>query len=168
MRSALDSPDPVVFFEPIPLYRGFKQDVPLEPFRIPFGKARTIRSGTDVTVVVYGYATRAAVVAAEQLANEGFSVELIDLRTIYPWDVESIVSSVKRTGRLVTVHEASMTAGLGAEIVATVSERAAYTLESPPVRVAHSDLFWGPTQLEVHSRISIERIVAGVHRAMKG
>jgi pyruvate dehydrogenase E1 component beta subunit len=168
MRTALESPDPVVFFEPIPLYRGFKQDVPTEPFRIPFGKARTIRDGTDATMVVYGYATRAAVAAAEQLAGNGTSVELIDLRTIYPWDVDAVVASVERTGRLVTVHEASMTAGLGAEIVATVTERAAYSLESPPVRIAHADLFWGPTQLEVHSRISIERIVAGVQRAMRG
>jgi 2-oxoisovalerate dehydrogenase E1 component len=168
MRTALESPDPVVFFEPIPLYRGFKQAVPIDPFRVPFGRARTIRSGTDVTVVVYGYATRAAVAAAEQLATEGVSVELIDLRTIYPWDVDTVVASVERTGRLVTVHEAPLTAGLGGEIVATVTERAAYSLESPPVRVGHADLFWGPTQLEVHSRISIERITAGVRRAMKG
>ena len=106
--------------------------------------------------------------AAQPLAGEGASVEVIDLRSIYPWDVDTVLSSVEKTGRLVVAHEDHLSGGVGAEIVATVTEQGAYFLETPPVRVAHMDVFWGPTQLEPYSTITAERITAGIRRALKG
>lgn len=168
MESALASDDPVVFLEPISLYRGLKQDVPVEPYRIPFGRARVLRDGTDVTVVSWGPPVRQALTAAETLANDGVSAEVVDLRTLYPWDRETVLDSVERTGRLVVAHEAQTTSGFGAEVLAAVSEHGLYSLEAPPVRVAHMDVFWGPTQLERYSMITAERIAAGIRRALAG
>ena len=168
LESALTGEDPVVFMEPICLYRGLKEDVPVEPYMIPFGKARTLRTGEHVTVVTWGPPVHKALEAADTLADEGVSTEVIDLRTLYPWDTEAVLGSVERTGRIVVVHEAQTTAGLGAEIVATVSEQALYCLEAPPVRVAHMDVFWGPTRLEPHSMITPQRIAAGVRRTLEG
>ena len=168
MESALASDDPVAFFEPISLYRGLKQDVPVDPYRIPFGRANVLRDGTDVTVVSWGPPVREALKAAETLAAEGVSTEVVDLRTLYPWDRETVLDSVDRTGRLVVVHEAQTTSGFGAEVLAAVSEHGLYSLEAPPVRVAHMDVFWGPTQLERYSMITADRITAGIRRALAG
>ncbi len=168
MESALCSEDPVVFMEPISLYRGLKQDVPVEPYRIGFGRASVLRDGTDVTVVSWGPPVREALKAAEALTEEGVSAEVIDLRTLYPWDRETVLASVERTGRLVVAHEAHTTGGFGAEILAAVSEQGLYSLEAPPVRVAHMDVFWGPTQLERYSMITADRIAAGIRRALAG
>ncbi len=168
LETALASPDPVMFFEPIALYRGLKEDVPVEPYSIPFGRAAVRREGTDVTVVSWGLPQHEAQKAADALAGEGISVEVIDLRTIYPWDVDTVLASVEKTGRLVVAHEDHLSGGVGAEIVSTVTEQGAYFLETPPVRVAHMDVFWGPTQLESYSTISAERITAGIRRALRG
>ena len=168
METALTSDDPVMFFEPIALYRGLKEDVPVAPYSIPFGRAAIRRSGTDVTVVSWGLPQHEAQKAADALAGEGISVEVIDLRTIYPWDIEMVMASVEKTGRLVVAHEDNLSGGVGAEIVATVTEQGAYFLETPPVRVAHMDVFWGPTQLEPYSAITAERISAGIRRALRG
>ena len=168
MESALASQDPVVFLEPISLYRGLKQEVPVEPYRIGFGRASVLRDGTDVTVVSWGPPVREALKAAEALAAEGVSAEVVDLRTLYPWDRETVLDSVERTGRLVVAHEAHTTSGFGAEILAAVSEQGLYSLEAPPVRVAHMDVFWGPTQLERYSMITADRITAGIRRALAG
>ena len=168
MESALASDDPVVFLEPVSLYRGLKQDVPVEPYRIPFGRASVAREGSDVTVVSWGPPVRAALAAAAALADEGISAEVIDLRTLYPWDRGTVLASVEQTGRLVVAHEAHTTGGFGAEVLAAVSEHGLYSLEAPPVRVAHSDVFWGPTQLERYSMITPERIAAGIRRALAG
>ncbi len=168
LETALASPDPVMFFEPIALYRGLKEEVPVEPYSIPFGRAAVRREGTDVTVVSWGLPQHEAQKAADALAADGVSVEVIDLRTIYPWDVDTVLASVEKTGRLVVAHEDHLSGGVGAEIVATVTERGAYFLETPPVRVAHMDVFWGPTQLEPYSTISADRITAGIRRALKG
>ncbi len=167
LESALASDDPVVFLEPISLYRGFKQEVPVEPYQIGFGLASVARQGTDVTVVSWGPPVRRTLEAAEALTAEGISVEVIDLRTLYPWDRETVLASVERTGRLVVVHEAQMTSGFGAEVLAAVSEHGLYSLEAPPVRVAHADVFWGPAQLEQYSMITTERITAGIHRVLE-
>lgn len=168
LETALASPDPVMFFEPIALYRGLTEQVPIEPYSIPFGRAAVRREGTDVTVVAWGLPQHEAQNAAASMANEGVSAEVIDLRTIYPWDAETVLASVAKTGRLVVAHEDHLSGGVGAEIVATVTEQAAYHLETPPVRVAHMDVFWGPTQLEPYSTISADRISAGIRRAMQG
>jgi pyruvate/2-oxoglutarate/acetoin dehydrogenase E1 component/TPP-dependent pyruvate/acetoin dehydrogenase alpha subunit len=168
LESALCSEDPVVFMEPISLYRGLKQDVPTGPYRIGFGRASVLRAGTDVTVVSWGPPVREALKSAEALAAEGMSAEVIDLRTLYPWDRETVLASVDKTGRLVVAHEAHTTGGFGAEILAAVSEQGLYSLEAPPVRVAHMDVFWGPAQLERYSIITADRITAGIRRALAG
>lgn len=168
METALASPDPVVFMEPIPLYRGLKEEVPLEPYSLPFGRAVVRREGADVTLVSWGPPMHEALKAAAAMADDGVSVEVIDLRTIYPWDTETVLASVEKTGRLVVAHEAHLTGGFGAEIAATVAEDGAYFLETPPVRVGHMDVFWGPTQLEPFSMITPDRITAGIRRAMRG
>jgi len=168
LASAIQSNDPVMFFEPINLYRGLKEDIPVEDYTIPIGRARVRREGDDLTIVTYGSMVHQCDRAAELLAEAGVSAEVIDLRTLYPWDEETVLASVGKTGRLMTVHEANLTNGLGAEVLATVVEKAAYHLETPPVRVGHLDNFWGPTQLEPHSAISPERLAAAAQRAMKG
>lgn len=168
METALASPDPVVFLEPIPLYRGLKEEVPLEPYEIPFGRAVVRKPGTDVTVVTYGPPMHESLKAAEALEAEGISAEVIDLRTLYPWDTETVMASVEKTGRLVVAHETHITGGFGAEIAATVAEKGAYLLEAPPVRVGHMDVFWGPAQLESWSMITSDRIAAGIRRCAAG
>lgn len=168
LETALASPDPVMFFEPIVLYRGLKEEVPVEPYSIPFGRAAIRREGTDVTVVTFGPPQHEAQKAADALAGEGISVEVIDLRTLYPWDTDTVLASLEKTGRLVVAHEDHLTGGIGAEIVATATEQGAYFLETPPVRVAHMDVFWGPAQLEPFSTITSDRIAAGIRRAMRG
>lgn len=168
LASALKSPDPVMFFEPIALYRGLYDQVPTEHYEIPIGRAAIRRPGTDVTIVTWGPPIHEAGKAAGALADEGISAEVIDLRTIYPWDRDAVLASVEKTGRLVVAHETHLTGGFGAEIVATIAEEAAYSLETPPVRVGHMDVFWGPTRLEQYSVISADRIAAGARRAIRG
>ena len=124
---------------------------------------------TDVFEVAEGMSVSQDLrLSSSAIELEGISVEVIDLRTIYPWDTETVLSSVEKTGRLVVAHEDHLSGGVGAEIVATVTEQGAYLLETPPVRVAHMDVFWGPTQLEPYSTISADRISAGIRRAMRG
>jgi pyruvate/2-oxoglutarate/acetoin dehydrogenase E1 component len=109
-----------------------------------------------------------AMLAAGQLEADGVSVEVIDLRTLYPWDTETVLASVEKTGRIVTAHEDHLSGGTGAEILATIAEQGAYFLETPPVRVGHMDVFWGPTQLESFSMITADRIAGGIRRALRG
>lgn len=168
LASALASPDPVMFFEPIALYRGLYDEVPTERYEIPIGRAAIRREGTDVTIVTWGPPIHEADKAAAVLADEGISAEVIDLRTIYPWDRDTVLASVEKTGRLVVAHETHLTGGFGAEIVATIAEQAAYSLETPPVRVGHMDVFWGPTRLEPYSVITADRVAAGARRAVRG
>ncbi len=168
LETALRSPDPVIFMEPISLYRGLHDEVPTQPYTIPFGRATVSREGHDVTVVSWGPPLHAALAAAKVLDSEGVSVEVIDLRTLYPWDRETMLASVEKTGRAVVVHEAHLTGGVGAEIVAGIAEHGAYFLDAPPVRVAHMDVLWGTTQLEHFSIITPERVAAGVRRALAG
>jgi len=167
MATALAADDPVLFYEPIARYFVREEGVPVEPYRIPFGKAAVRRHGEDVTVVTYGNAVHVAVDAAARLAESGVSCEVLDLRTLKPWDRDAVVDSVVKTGRLVVVHEAPLWDGFGAEIVATITERAGFHLETPPVRVGHADAVWGPAQLEPFSMMTPERVVAAVNRALE-
>jgi pyruvate dehydrogenase E1 component beta subunit len=139
LRAAIDDPDPVLFFEPKRIYRAIRDEVPEGGERVPLGKAEVLRDGDDVTCLAYGAMVYEALAAAGEVEAEGISVELIDLRTLSPLDVETLEASVKKTGRLVVVHEAPLTGGFGAELVATITERCFYSLESPPVRVTGFD-----------------------------
>lgn len=136
LLAAIKSNDPVLFMEPKVLYRAAEEQVPVDAYELPLDKAEVLKPGKDVTIVSYGtplYTCSAAIEAAER--DFGCSVELIDLRTIYPWDRETILESVKKTGRAIVVHESMMNAGVGAEVAATIQERAFTRLEAPVKRV---------------------------------
>ena len=167
LAAALESEDPVIFFEPIAKYFTRYDNVPVEHYTIPIGKARIAREGTDVTIVTYGNTVGISEQAAEQLEDQGVSVEVIDLRSIKPWDEQCVLDSVEKTGRLVVVHEAAKSGGFGAEIIATVMEKGGYLLETPPVRVAHADMPWAVAKLEPYSMIQPERIAAAVRKVME-
>ncbi len=140
MKSAIRSNNPVLFFEQKYLYKTLKGEVPEGDYVVPIGKGDVKREGKDVTVVATGWMVHKALEAAEVLAKEGIEAEIIDPRTLKPLDEELILSSVKKTGRLVTVHEASLTGGFGAEVSAVVSEKGFQYLKSPVKRVAAPDM----------------------------
>jgi pyruvate dehydrogenase E1 component beta subunit len=137
--AAIRDPDPVIFFEPKRVYRSFREEVPIEEYTVEIGKAKVLNEGDDVTVITWGAMVFQCLDALDQLP-ENVSVELIDLRTIYPIDVEAIVESVKKTGRAVVVHEAPKTAGMGAEIAALIQEHCFLHLQAPVQRVAGFDV----------------------------
>lgn len=124
LTAAIQDPDPVIFMEPKRIYRAFKQEVPEEEYIVPIGKAKVVREGTDITVVAWGAMVREAEKAAKELEAQGISVELIDLRTIKPIDKETIINSVKKTGRFLVVHEAVQSFGPGAELISIVTKDA--------------------------------------------
>jgi acetoin:2,6-dichlorophenolindophenol oxidoreductase subunit beta len=135
LTTAVEDPDPVVILEPAALY-GVPGQVPTGEHRVPLGRANVIREGADVTVVTYGTQVPAALGVAEQLAGDGIDVEVIDLRWIQPWDQETVLASVRKTGRAVVLHQAVKRLGLGAEIAAVLQEELWGTLQAPVVRVA--------------------------------
>lgn len=135
--SAIRDPDPVIFFEPKRLYRAFRQEVPEGDYTVPIGKASIVREGTNVTVISWGAMVRVCLQAIEKLEN--ISVELIDLRTLAPLDIETVLSSVTKTGRVVIVQEAPRTCSLSSELTALITERALLQLQAPVVRVTGYD-----------------------------
>ncbi|SDC09633.1 alpha-ketoacid dehydrogenase subunit beta [Shouchella lonarensis] len=137
--SAIRDNDPVVFLEHMKLYRSFRQEVPEEEYTIELGKADIKREGKDVTIVAYGAMVQASLKAAEQLAEEGIDAEVIDLMTISPFDVETVVKSVEKTNRAIVVQEAQKQAGIAANVVAEITERAILSLEAPVLRIASPD-----------------------------
>ncbi|WP_440770271.1 alpha-ketoacid dehydrogenase subunit beta [Natronorubrum sp. DTA28] len=140
LTAGIRDPDPVVFLEPKLLYRAFRQAVPTGSYEVPLGDAAIRREGSDVTVYAWGAMTRPTLIAADNVAEEyGVDVEVVDLRTLSPLDVETIVDSFEKTGRAVIVHEGPKTGGLGAEVAATIQERAVLYQEAPIKRVTGFD-----------------------------
>ena len=139
LLAAIADPDPVLFFEPKRVYRAAKNEVPEGHYLVPLESARVVRVGSDVTVVAYGAMLYEALHASEQASEQGLQAEVIDLRTLWPVDIDTVLESIKKTGRLVVVHEAPRTCGFGAELVALVCEKAFHHLEAPPVRVTGFD-----------------------------
>ncbi|MCS7176151.1 MAG: alpha-ketoacid dehydrogenase subunit beta [Candidatus Kapabacteria bacterium] len=137
--AAIRDPNPVVFLEHKGLYRKVRQEVPSGAYALSLGKAAIVRSGRDVSVVAYGSAVHLALEVAQTLSAEGIEVEVVDLRTLVPLDEGTILESVRRTNRVVVVHEAPLTAGFGAEIVARITEKAFTALDAPVLRVAAAD-----------------------------
>ncbi|MGO4940027.1 alpha-ketoacid dehydrogenase subunit beta [Fundicoccus sp. Sow4_D5] len=137
--SAIRDNDPVVFLEHMKLYRSFREEVPEEEYTIPLGKAKVVLEGTDATVITYGAMVQESVKAAEVLAEEGVSVEVVDLRTVQPLDIETITASVEKTGRVVVVQEAQRQAGVGSRVIAEISERSVLSLVAPIGFVAAPD-----------------------------
>ena len=140
LLSAIRDPDPVIFMEPKRIYRAIREEVPEGDYTIPLGKARMVQEGSDVTVVAWGAMVREVLSAAEQLKADKIDMEIIDLRTISPIDIETIANSVRKTRRAVIVHEAPKTCGLGAEIIALINEKALLSLEAPVERVTGFDI----------------------------
>ena len=139
LLASIRDPDPVLFFEPKRIYRAAKGDVPEGDYTVPIGKAAVLREGKHLTVLAWGAMLYEAVAAADEAQKQGIEVEIVDLRTLWPVDVETIVASVKKTGRVLVVHEAPKTCGFGAELIALVNEKAFDHLEAPPARVCGFD-----------------------------
>jgi pyruvate dehydrogenase E1 component beta subunit len=166
LLSALRDPDPVIFFEPKRVYRAAKGLVPEGDFSVPIGSASIAREGKHVTVLAYGAMLYEALDAATKASERGVEAEVIDLRTLWPVDIDTIVTSVKKTGRLVVVHEAPRTGGLGAELVSLVCEKAFYHLEAAPVRVTGFDTPF-PYTLELEYLPLSHRIVPAIIQAAR-
>lgn len=161
LRSAIESPDPVVFLEPKHMYWS-KADVELPVRTEPFGKAAIRRAGAGATLVTYGASLPVSLRAAEAAAEEGWDLEVIDLRTLNPYDDDTIAASVRKTGRALVVHEASGFAGFGAEIAARIGEQCFHSLEAPVRRVTGFDIPYPPPMLERHHLPSVDRILDAV------
>ena len=153
--ASIRDPDPVMFFEPKRIYRAFREEVPEDEYVLPIGKARTVCEGNELTIVSWG----ASVVQCMQaIEKSGKDIELIDLRTIYPFDIDAIEESVKKTGRCVVVHEAPLTCGFGAEISARIMERCFLHLEDPVQRVSGFDTIMPYYKLELDYMPDASRI----------
>ncbi|MGG4267061.1 alpha-ketoacid dehydrogenase subunit beta [Peribacillus simplex] len=146
--SAIRDNDPVIFLEHMKLYRSFRQEVPEEEYTIPLGKADVKREGTDLSIITYGAMVQESIKAAEELAKEGHSVEVVDLRTVSPLDIDTIIASVEKTGRAIVVQEAQKQAGIAANVVAEINERAILSLDAPVLRVAAADTVFAFSQAE--------------------
>lgn len=165
--AAIRDPDPVLFLEPKRIYRAFKQDVPEESYELPIGKAKIVKEGKDVTIVAWGAMVRDTQAAMDMVKDKGIDPELIDLRTISPIDRETIIESVKKTGRIIIVHEAPKTLGLGAEIMAIVNEKAFLYLEAPPTRVTGFDTIFPLAKGENHYMPTPERIAKTIEEVVR-
>ncbi|AYA75255.1 MULTISPECIES: alpha-ketoacid dehydrogenase subunit beta [unclassified Robertmurraya] len=148
LLSAIRDNDPVIFLEHMKLYRSFRQEVPEEEYTIPLGKADVKREGKDLSIITYGAMVHESLKAAEELEKEGFSVEVVDLRTLAPLDIDAIVASVEKTGRAIVVQEAQKQAGIAAQVVAEINDRAILSLEAPVLRVAGPDTVYPFSQAE--------------------
>lgn len=164
--SAIECNDPVIFMEPKRIYRAIKQEVSEKKFSIPIGKAAVLSPGKDVTIVTYGAMVREVQKAMVKAKEAGISVELIDLRSIYPIDRETIAESVKKTGRIITVTESVRSFGVASEITQIVSEDAFLSLEAPPKRVSPFDVIVPLPQGEHHYMISPDQIFYEIEKTV--
>ncbi len=167
LLAAISDPDPVVFCEPIRLYRSVKEEVPDGWYEVPIGQARREREGSDLTLVSWGAMMTETRSAATALEQEGVSVEVLDVRSLVPFDADAVVASVEKTGRVVIVHEAPRTAGFGAEVAATVAERCLYSLQAPVARVTGWDSVFPLKRSEGQYLPSVDRIVTAARRALE-
>lgn len=166
LLASIHNPDPVVFLEPTRLYRSAREEVADDGSEIPLDSCFVAREGKDVTLVAWGAMVREAIEAADVLATSGVSAEVIDVSTLKPLDSETIVNSVKKTGRCVIAHEAPLTGGFGGEIAARVAEHALLSLLAPVERVAGYDTVMPLPGLERHYLPNAARIAKASHRAM--
>ena len=166
LAAAIRDPDPVIFYEPMRIYRAIKQDIPDDDYIVPLGKANIIQQGDDVTLIAWGAMLKTCQDAIEKLQGK-YSVELIDLRTINPYDAEAVISSVRKTGRCVIAHEAPRTAGFAAELIAAINEKALLSLHAPVVRVTGPDVPIPFAKLEGYYLPDVNRILKGMEKVMR-
>jgi pyruvate dehydrogenase E1 component beta subunit len=167
LKAAIRSEDPVVFLEPKSIYRSIREEVPEEDYVIPIGKGRIAREGSDVTIVTYGAMVHVSVKAAELAEKKHrWSVEVIDLRTLFPFDRDLILKSLEKTGRLIIVHEAPRTLGFGAEIAAYIAEKAIDLLRGPVIRVTGYDTPF-PLVYEKLYMPNVARIYLAIEKVMR-
>ncbi len=161
--AAIEDPNPVLFFEHKHLYRRIKAEVPEERYVVPIGKARVHREGDDLSVITWGAMVYTADEAAQQLEQDGVSVEVVDLRSVQPWDREAVLASARKTSKVLVLHEDTRTGGFGAEIAATIAEEAFEDLDAPVKRIAAPDtpVPFSP-QLEKAFLPQVEDVVAGL------
>lgn len=168
LRQAIASDDPVIFFEPKRLYHT-KGEVDLDgdvADAAPMGLARVVRAGTDVTIVTYGAQVSVAMDAALAAEDDGISLEVIDLRSLSPVDYRTVAASVRKTGRMIVTHEAGGEAGVGAEVIASITELCFSSLEAPPLRVTGHDIPYPPAKLERHHLPDLDRLLDAVDRVL--
>lgn len=163
LAAALEGDDPVIFLEPKVLYRAGREEVPVEHYTLPIGRAKVRQEGTDLTLVTYGGMVPVSLKAA---AESEASIEVIDLRTLFPWDRETVLESVVKTGRLLLVQEPQGSAGVAAEVSAVVAEEALYDLQAPIVRVTGFDMPWPQFAIEKHALIDVDRVKAGIDQIL--
>ena len=165
LAAAIRDPDPVIFYEPMRIYRAIKQDIPEDEYFVPIGKANVVQEGDDLTLIAWGAMLKTCQDAVEKL-NGKYSVELIDLRTINPYDAETVISSVKKTGRCVIAHEAIRTCGFAAELIAAINEKALLSLHAPVERVTSPDVPVPFAKLEGYFLPDVNRIIKGIEKVM--
>lgn len=166
LLSSIRDKDPVIFLEPKKIYRSVKEEVPEGEFTVPIGKAKLAREGSDVSIIAYGAMLHVALEAAETARKNGVDVEVLDLRTLIPLDIDAVLVTVKKTGRVIIVHEAPKTGGFGAEIAALISEKAIEYLKGPIIRVAGYDTPF-PYTLEEFYMPSVPRIMKAIDKLMQ-
>lgn len=166
--SAIRDNDPVFFMEHLNLYHAFRAEVPEEDYTVELGKANIVREGSDVTIIAYGLMVHTAVKAAEELEKtKGIKAEVIDLRTLVPLDIDTIAASVKKTNRAIVVQEAQKSAGIAAEVIAQINEKAILHLEAPVLRVAPPDTVYPFAQIEDQWLPSPARVIDGVNKVLE-
>jgi 2-oxoisovalerate dehydrogenase E1 component beta subunit len=167
IQQAIACDDPVIFLEPKRQYHADKLELDESATPDPLFKARTVRAGSDVTVLAYGPTVKTALKAAEAAANEGKSLEVIDLRTLSPLDMQPVFESVRRTGRAVVTHEAHVNLGMGAELSARITEECFCSLEAPVLRVGGFDTPYPPSRIEEEWLPDLDRVLDAVDRSLE-
>ncbi len=165
--AAIRDPDPVIFLEPKKIYRAFREDVPEGDYTVPLGKARVVKEGADLTIVSWGYMAHVSLQAAEEAQDEGIQAEVIDLRTLVPLDIETVIRSVEKTGRCVIAQESPPTCSFGAELMALINDKAFLYLQAPPVRVSAFDTAIPLYRLEDPYVPDAGKVLRGIQRVMQ-
>ena len=167
LLAAINDPDPVVYLEPKKIYRAGRQDVPEEMYEIPIGKANVVKVGTHMTIVAWGSLVRIVLKAADIVSKEGIDVEVIDLRTLVPYDKETLIESVKKTGKFMVVTEAVKSYGPASELITMINEHAFYSLEAAPVRLTGFDITVPLARGEKYHFPSEEKVVSYIRKLHK-
>jgi len=166
IQQAIASPDPVIFLEPKRQYHPGRVELDIDATPVPLHTSRVVRSGNDVTVLAYGPTVKTALAAADAAATDGLSLEVIDLRTLSPLDMDPVYESVRRTGRAVITHEAHVNLGMGAEVAARITENCFYSLEAPVQRVGAFDTPYPASRIEEDYLPDLDRVLYAVDRTV--